>query len=80
MTTINSFIKRLRKIGIEITLVENSPWVYIYSINGIRITERFQGNHGFTVFFRAIKQGQPDKITDITTIFKLIRKYVTIKN
>ena len=74
MTTIDSFYNRLKKIGVEVTLIGNYPWVYLDTVNGKKVTGRFQGNHGFTVFFTAVKLGQPDKITDIHTIFNKIRE------
>ena len=70
MTTIQSFINRLKRIDIEVELVGNYPWIYLDKVNGKKVTDTFQANHGFTVFFL----GSPDKITDISTIFKQIRK------
>jgi len=69
------FLDRMKKIGVDITLVENYPWVYIDKINGKRVTEKFQGNHGFTIAFLPIRQDQELKFTDIGKIFLLIRKY-----
>ena len=74
MTTIDSFVNRLKKIGISVELKGNYPWVYLDKVNGKRVTDRFLGNHGFTIFFRAIKPGQKDKITDIGVIFTKIRE------
>lgn len=74
MTTIDSFYKRLKKIGITIEMIGNYPWVYLDKVNGKKVKGNFEGNHGFTVFFKAIKNGEPDKITDITTIFAKIRE------
>jgi hypothetical protein len=70
------FIERLKKIGIEVELVGNYPWIYIDKINGKRVTERFEGNHGFTIAFLPVRNDQEMEFTDITEIFKLIRKYV----
>lgn len=76
MTTIKSFVERLKKIGVEVTLINNYPWVYMTYVNGHRIYERYQGNHGFTVFFRAVRYNDPNevKITDISKIFRKIRE------
>lgn len=68
-------IKRLKKIGIEIKVAGNYPWVYLTHVNGKSVTERFQGNHGFTVAFTPIRPGQELKFTDIKRIFEIIRKY-----
>ncbi len=70
------FIERLKKIGIEVELVGNYPWIYIDKINGRRVTERFEGNHGFTIAFLPVRNDQEMEFTDISEIFKLIRKYV----
>lgn len=69
------FINRLRKLGVDIKLVGNYPWIYIDTINGKKVTERFEGNHGFTIAFLPIRVGQELHFTDIGEIFKLLRKY-----
>lgn len=74
MTTIKSFVERLAKIGIKVELSGNFPWVYLDKVNGIKVWERFHGNHGFTVFFLASRKGQVDQITDIGRIFAKIRE------
>lgn len=76
MEKLEIFTNRLKKIGIEIELVGNYPWIYINKINGQRVTEIFLGNHGFTAMFTPIKLGQTAEFTDIKEIFKLIRKYI----
>ena len=48
---IKVFVERLKKIGIEVKLQGNFPWVYINEICGKRVTEKFEGNHGFTLIF-----------------------------
>lgn len=72
---INTFIKRLAKIGIKIECIGNYPWIYIDKINGKRVTEKFEAEHGFTVAFLPAYIKYPFRFTDITEIFKLIRKY-----
>ena len=69
------FIDRMKKLGINIELIGNYPWIYIHTINGVRVTERFMGNHGFTIAFTPVKLGEELSFTDIGEIFKLIRKY-----
>lgn len=75
MDKITVFVERLQKLDIEVKLVGNYPWIYIDYINGKRVTEKFQANHGFTLAFTPIKKGQELKFTDIKEIFKLVRKY-----
>lgn len=72
---IETFRNRLLKIGIDIRMVGNYPWVYLDTVNGNKVKEKFMANHGFTVMFRAIREGQKDKFTDLREIFKIIRKY-----
>lgn len=73
---IKVFVERLKKIGIEVKLVGNYPWVYIDEICGIKVKEKFEGNHGFTlIFLPARTDSSPSEFTDIAEIFKLIRKY-----
>jgi hypothetical protein len=70
------FIERLKKIGIDIKLSGNFPWIYLDEICGIRVKEKFAGNHGFTVMFLPSRNDSPvSEFTDIGEIFKLIRKY-----
>lgn len=45
------FRNRLTKIGVDIKLGANVPWIYIDSINGKDVTETFRAEHGFTVAF-----------------------------
>jgi hypothetical protein len=78
---IRVFVERLKKIGIEVKLVGNYPWVYIDEICGIKVKEKFEGNHGFTlIFLPARTDTPPSDFTDITEIFKLIRKYIRQAN
>ena len=73
---ITVFVERLKKIGIEVKLVGNFPWVYIDEICGIRVKEKFAGNHGFTlIFLPGRNDSPPSEFTDIEETFKLIRKY-----
>jgi hypothetical protein len=66
----------MKKIGIEIKLGANIPWVYLEYINGVRVMERFEANHGFTIMFLPSRtDNPPSEFTDIAEIFKLIRKY-----
>jgi len=78
---ITVFVERLKKIGIEVELAGNFPWIYIDEICGKRVTEKFEGNHGFTlIFLPGRNDSPPSEFTDITEIFKLIRKYANDTN
>ena len=74
---INRLVPRLKKIGIEVRLVGNYPWVYLDEVNGNRIKKEdyFRGNHGFTIAFLPIRKDQVMEITDIRKTFEIIRKY-----
>lgn len=73
---LKTFINRMNRLGIDVKLSGNFPWIYIQEINGKRVTETFEGNHGFTIAFLPIRNNQQMRFTDIAEIFKLIRKYV----
>lgn len=75
MKPISTFIERLKKIGVSVELAGNFPWIYLLKVNGNRVSERFLGNHGFTIAFYPIKKDQQLKFTDLSEIFKIIRKY-----
>lgn len=75
MDILEVFIKRMKKLGIEIELMGNYPWIYIDKINGKKVKEKFKGNHGFTIAFLPIRKEQKMKFTDIGEIFRLVRKY-----
>ena len=75
MDKIEIFINRMKKLGIDVQLFGNYPWIYIDSINSKRVTEKFEGNHGFTIAFHPSQKGKELMFTDINEIFKLIRKY-----
>lgn len=75
MEAITTFVERLKKVGVEVTLLGNYPWIYLDKVNGNKVKERFAGNHGFTIALLPIREGQTLKFTDIPEIFKIIRKY-----
>lgn len=74
---INRLVPRLKKIGINVELVGNYPWIYLEKVNGNRIKNEdyYCGNHGFTIAFYPIKPDQKMELTDIKKVFEIIRKY-----
>ena len=74
---LNRLVPRLKKIGIEVELVGNYPWIYLEKVNGNRVKKEdfYFGNHGFTIAFLPIKLGKKMEILDITKTFEIIRKY-----
>lgn len=75
MKKIDIFIKRLNKIGIKIEIFCNYPWIYLDTINGKKVTEKYEAEHGFTIAFLPLKDKELE-FTNISEIFKLIRKYI----
>jgi hypothetical protein len=75
MNEVKIFINRLKKIGIELELIGNVPWIYLSKVNGNRVQpEDYNANHGFTIAWNR------DKIeldSDTKQIFQVIRKYKT---
>ena len=67
--------RRLKKIGISISYMGNYPWIYVHEINGELVTERHASEYGFTIGYLPIRFGQHLTFTDLSVIFKLIRKY-----
>lgn len=70
------FVDRMKKLGIEVKLSGNYPWIYLEEINGKRVQkdDYYLGNHGFTIAFIPLKD-KPMEITDISRTIELIRKY-----
>ena len=75
MKQLDTLKKRLGKIGIDVEFIANFPWIYLYKINGRVVKERYQAEHGFTIAFLPVRRDIPFHFTDLSHIFKLIRKY-----
>ena len=75
-SVISRFKRRLSNIGIEVTLTGNIPWVYLTEVNGIRVTEKYSGNHGFTAFYTATKKDSVDRFSDRRKVFSKVRQMV----
>ena len=68
MDKLTVFVDRLKRIGIDVELIGNYPWIYIGTINGKKIKETFEADHGFTIGFYPIRRDQKFHFTDITEI------------
>jgi hypothetical protein len=69
---LNKLRRRLKKIGIEIELTANLPWIYLYSVNGKWVEkEEWTAEHGFTIAY----YNWSVELTDLSEIFRIIRKY-----
>jgi hypothetical protein len=81
---INRFDIRLKKIGVNIELNGNYPWIYLDKINGVKVKEVYQARHGFTAFFldkesldeRNLDFVSKTRFSNRRKVFKLIRKYL----
>ena len=76
MQLLRIFSRRLGKLGIQVDLCANLPWIYIAAINGKQVKERYEADHGFTAFWYPTKLDEPVTFTNRREVFKLIRKYV----
>jgi hypothetical protein len=77
MNVLDRLVLRLKAINIEIELIGNYPWVYLYKVNGnaIKKEDYYLANHGFTISFMPMSEREKMEIIDIKKTFELIRKY-----
>jgi hypothetical protein len=67
----------MKRIGIELELVGNVPWIYLEKVNGNRIRpEDYSDNHGYTIAWYPVRLGEkPHLDSDLNRTFDIIRKY-----
>jgi len=66
---------RLSKIGIEIEVVGNIPWIYLTKVNNNVIDESdFTANHGFVIAW-VLNVDKIELDSNRKHIFEIIRKY-----
>lgn len=75
MRELDIFVNRLKKIGINITLISNFPLVYINTINNNIVREKFHSEHGFVLCYLPIRANQKLQYTNLSHTFNLIRLY-----
>lgn len=79
MNEVVKFKERLSKIGYEIELEGNVPWIYLKSVNGnpIKSKDWLNANHGYCIAWYPVWHQDEVKLNwyDIKLTFKLIRKY-----
>lgn len=77
MNEIQIFINRMKKIGIELELVGNVPWIYLEKVNGNRVKpEDYNTDHGYTIAWHPVRLGnKPHLDSDLSRTFYIIRKY-----
>jgi len=67
---LTTFISRLAKIGVDVELSANIPWIYLKKVNGKSLTRKFHSEHAFTAFYLFWEL----KFTDRQEVFKEIRR------
>jgi len=77
MDELTVFKTRLEKIGFDIVVTGNLPWIYLESVNGNKIKPAdYNANHGYTIAWYPIRNGESITLdSDIKRTFKIIRKY-----
>ena len=77
MNEVEIFINRMKKIGIELELEGNVPWIYLESVNGNKVRrEDYNANHGYTIAWYPVRLGEkPHLDSDLNRTFNIIRKY-----
>lgn len=77
MDEIQILINRMKRIGIELELSANVPWIYLEKVNGNKIKpEDYSANHGYTIAWYPVRLGsKPHLDEDIKRTFNIIRKY-----
>ena len=73
MVVIDKFVNRLNRIGIEVTLTANYPWVYLETVNNKKIKEKYMSKYGYTIFFLPIDNKRKVKFIDRRAVFRKIR-------
>jgi len=74
MMELQTFIRRMNKLGYKLQLNFNFPWIYLQSINGEIVKEHQFSEHGWTI---AISPFNSEKVNfiNLKNTLKLIRKY-----
>ena len=57
-TRADRLTRRLSRLGIDIQLSGNLPWIYLDSVEGQPVWERFRAEHGFAAFFLHARTGE----------------------
>lgn len=77
--SLKQLIDRLAKIGIEIEVTGNIPWIYLSHVNGNRVQpEDYTANHGYTIAWLSVRADNNEGIKlddDLKETFRIIRKY-----
>jgi hypothetical protein len=76
MNDLQKLHDRCKKIGIDLQLYGNFPWVYLDAINGNKVkSEDYTANHGYTIAWFGTKDGSIRLDENLKETFRIIRKY-----
>ena len=77
MNEVEIFVNRMKRIGIELELMGNVPWIYLRKVNGNKVLpEDYNANHGYTIAWYPVRLGEKVHLdNDLKRTFKIIRKY-----
>ena len=78
MNEVEIFINRLKRIGIELELSSNYPWIYLEKVNGNQVLPEdwINANHGYAIAYGPVRVDQDYSLDyDRKEMFRIIRKY-----
>jgi len=78
MNEVEIFINRMKRIGIELELISNYPWIYLHKVNGnvVQPEDWINANHGYTIAWSPVRNDQDYSLDhDWKEMFRIIRKY-----
>jgi hypothetical protein len=73
LSELNKLYRRLEKLNIYINLAINFPWVYLTSVNGHVVKEKYKSEHGFVISMIPNDVCSVAQITNISATFDVIR-------
>lgn len=75
MNQLDVLLRRLKKIGIELELAGNHPWIYMIKVNDKKVGKPFNAEHGFTIAYQPVKVGEELHLSNpMNKIFEKIRE------
>lgn len=74
MNQLETLIKRLNKLNINLTFAVSYPWIYLTKVNNNVVREKYHSEHSFVIGYYSQKEKEIE-LNDLSDIFKTIRKY-----
>ena len=72
-------IERLERIGITITISPSDPWLYLTSVNGSPVFDKYMSNHSFLIALYPTKHDSEPVLSNEKEIFSVIRSILLMK-